>query len=425
MKRLICWTLILVMLLTAVPAMADNTKTSGQYTYEIKGNGSITITKFLGNSRSGDVYIPNMIDGYTVTAIGDEAFAQIYLKGCSVTLPDGIKSIGDKAFFDTGISAINLPSSLQRIGVGAFYNCTSCQFKLTPNHPYFAVIDKGLYDKTNKELITYNYGGLPDNAIIQIPDGIKIIGGFAFAGNYKNRLIIQLPSSLISIGDYAFAQGLDSQMGDNSWLQEISGNLSNLKTIGEGAFMNCHVFNCHITMSDVETIENKAFYGSTVMFMDGRKPGKQSYSIIFDGSPLNQIGDEAFDRLNFDIGGDICNYFSIDTTRCSNIGIGNSGIGMLLINENCFSPRLTTIPTGLNPKCSSLPSTVTAIQAQAYTDVVTNFRLSTSLTDIAVDAFPKGSTFIVDAGSYAELWCSENGFGYSIEGQDNLDWLNN
>lgn len=242
------------------------------------------------------------------------------------------------------------------------------------------------------------------------------------------KLIIQLPSSLISIGDYAFAQGIDSQMGGDSWLQEISGNLPNLKTIGEGAFMNCNIYNCHITMSAVETIEDKAFYGSTVLFMDGEKPDKQSYSIIFDGSPLNQIGDEAFDKLGFvigGIGGYACNHFSIDTTRCSNIGIGNSGIGMLMGIESRFSPQLTTIPTGLNPKCSSLPSTVTAIQTKAYTDVVTNFRLSTSLTDIAVDAFPKGSTFIVDAGSYAELWCSENGFGYSIEGQDNLDWLNN
>lgn len=420
MKRLICWTLILVMLLTAVPAMADNTKTSGQYTYEIKGNGSITITKFLGDSRSGDVYIPNMIDGYTVTAIGDEAFAQIDLQGCSVTLPDGIKSIGDKAFFDTGISAINLPSSLQHIGDGAFYNCTSCQFKLTPNHPYFAVIDKGLYDKTSKKLITYNYGDLPDDTVIQIPDGIKIIGGFAFAGGSKEGLIIQLPSSLISIGDYAFAKGIDSQWYEGrSVIKTISGNLPNLKTIGKGAFKNCGVCYCYITMSAVETIEDEAFYGSSMGSTNGS-------SIIFDGSPLNQIGDKAFDSLSCGgLSGEFYNYFSIDTTRCSNIGIGNSGIGMLLINESCFSPQLTTIPTGLNPKCSSLPYTVTAIQTKAYTDVVTNFRLSTSLTDIAVDAFPEGSTFIVDAGSYAELWCSENGFGYSIEGQDNLDWLNN
>ena len=67
------------------------------------------------------------------------------------------------------------------------------------------------------------------------------------------------------------------------------------------------------------------------------------------------------------------------------------------------------------------------IKSNAYTDNVdvVDYYLPSTVKIIAVDAFPKGSTFIVDADSYAELWCSENGFGYSIEGQDNLDWLNN
>ena len=89
-----------------------------------------------------------------------------------------------------------------------------------------------------------------------------------------------------------------------------------------------------------------------------------------------------------------------------------------------FSSKLTTIPAGFELTVP-LPDTVTAISSYAFNSVVTDYQLSSSLTNIAVDAFPKGSTFVVDEGSYAELWCSENGFGYSIEGQDNLDWLNN
>lgn len=99
-----------------------------------------------------------MIDGYTVTAIGDEAFARASSNSSSysVTLPEGIKTIGEKAFFRANISEINLPSTLQQIGSAAFYGCPCCQFKPTANHPYFAVIDEGLYSKVNKELIAYS-----------------------------------------------------------------------------------------------------------------------------------------------------------------------------------------------------------------------------------------------------------------------------
>lgn len=76
MKKILALSLACVLLLTAIPAMAVDTRKSGLYTYEIKGNGTITIADFDWDNNNGDIYIPNMIDGYTVTAIGDEAFAK-------------------------------------------------------------------------------------------------------------------------------------------------------------------------------------------------------------------------------------------------------------------------------------------------------------------------------------------------------------
>ena len=133
MKRLICWAIVLVMLLTALPAMADNTRTSGLYTYEIKGNGTITITSFDWKTNgNADIYIPNMIDGYTVTAIGDEAFkCERRREGkCSLTLPDTITAIGKKAFWKASLSRINLPDNLQNIGYGAFVG-NNCEFVIS------------------------------------------------------------------------------------------------------------------------------------------------------------------------------------------------------------------------------------------------------------------------------------------------------
>ena len=82
----------------------------------------------------------------------------------------------------------------------------------------------------------------------------------------------------------------------------------------------------------------------------------------------------------------------------------------------------------LNPDLDVLPETVTSIASQAYTDVRYDFVLGSWITFIAPDAFTKGSTFIVENGTYAEQWCIENGFRYAYDygnGEADLDWLSN
>lgn len=408
MKKIISLMLMVAMLLTALPAMADNVRTSGLYTYAIKGNGTITITDFDWNKNDGDIYIPNMIDGYTVTAIGAGAFAAGYSNNSySVTLPEGIKTIGEKAFFRANISAINLPSTLQQIGSAAFYGCPNCQFKSTVNHPYFAVLDNGLYNKANKELIAYSLGLTKGSTTITIPEGIQVIGAYALAEHSSSNksVRISLPSTLVSIGDYAFANGS---------VHTISGNLTNLKSIGIGAFQDLYTVMCDLRMPSIETIGDNAFDDSH-LYAPSSYSGdyiNKNCAIDFTGSPLTQIGNDAFNDIYSSIYDR--NVFIIPIQNCANIGSGNQGLGMLITDASDFSPLLTTIPSGLNPQVNALPDTVTTIESGAFTKKKSDFRLSKYLKEIAVDAFPKDSTFIVDAGSYAEFWCSENGFGYSI-----------
>lgn len=121
MKRFAGLILVFVMLLAALPAMADETRKSGDFRYTLKNNGTATIVGYTGGEDS--IIIPQMLDGYTVTAIGDEAFDNslgLYGYGnktySSVTLPDTIKSIGEFAFRDTKITSINLPNGLEDIG---------------------------------------------------------------------------------------------------------------------------------------------------------------------------------------------------------------------------------------------------------------------------------------------------------------------
>lgn len=118
------------------------------FQYAVSDNNEVTITGFNDDRSdigvpSMDVVIPETIDGMPVTAIGAGAFESKLIK--TVSIPVGIKTIGDNAFKScaslTGVtfagggltaigdgafqlcqklSAITLPETLQTIGVNAF-----------------------------------------------------------------------------------------------------------------------------------------------------------------------------------------------------------------------------------------------------------------------------------------------------------------
>ena len=389
MKKIIVLALVLLLALATIPAFADDEHKSGLFTYDLKKNGTVVITGYDWNNSKGDVIIPATIDGYSVVAIDDYAFqvesglSSSYKKAI-VTIPDSIISIGKCAFINAPISSINIPNSIQSIGDGAF--CQESfqirpflQFRIDPNHPNFAVVDGCLYNKKEKKLLFAPKVG------VNIPEGILAIGDYVFKDTYPSAVDkeeYKLPSTLISIGDYAFA---DAGRSDYPCPKlEIPKGTT---TIGSHAF--------------------EGFEGTVVM----------------DATLIKTIPDYAFYYAYLDYPFtpiEIANPEYIES-----IGVWNNTLGHAFIDASCFSPSITTIPTGFNPATSELPDTITTIESKAFIDWVDDLKLPSSITSIAEDAFPQGSTFIVEAGSYAQRWADENGFTYTVEGQGNLDWLNN
>ena len=98
----------------------SNNVNTQEFEYIIE-NGSVTITKYLGNKTS--IQIPNNIEGLPVQKIGENAFSNTKVK--NVTLPSGCLEIDWFAFYGCyALTTVYISSNVNTIGYGAFDSCS-------------------------------------------------------------------------------------------------------------------------------------------------------------------------------------------------------------------------------------------------------------------------------------------------------------
>lgn len=433
MKKSISFLLILAMILSMlciVPAAADGAvKKSGDFSYQVKQDGTAVITDYDFPSKSSGVLkitVPALIDGYPVTEIGESAFHYgSNGQNVRILLPDGITKIGDFAFRDLKLTELNIPDSVEEIGDGILSSNANTTLNISMNHPHFALMNGLLYNKQQKKLIASITDYLRSG---DIPEGIVSIGNYAF--NDTVIYDVTFPRSLKEVGTQAFESCLFG--GDIVF--------PCVQTLSAYAFYHCGVYfeyDCTINFQSLEEIGKLAFgfvkrsYQKEDPLFGGYYTAYKYIGINFGNSPITVIPDNTFfsDNKFWGKGFEVIN---INVKSIISIGNGNNMLGPFFKSLSNFSPYLTNIPTGLNPHIDSLPNTVKRIESKAYISPYnedykrTDFYLPTSLEYIAEDAFATGSTFIVEPDSYALRWCKDNGFGYKINGEkQDLDWLNN
>lgn len=175
----------------------------------------------------GDVVIPSTVlyQGikYKVVAIGNSAFAEeeqdwnfpIRSSLNSVTISEGVKYIGSRAFSDCVVlKKVVLPSTITSIGQYAFYECRQMESIEIPNS--VKKIDEGTF---------YFCKGL--KTIIM--GDIESIGSSAF-GVCSNLESFNIPESVTSIGERAFS--------DCGNLIEVIANIKKPFSLGNNAFVN-------------------------------------------------------------------------------------------------------------------------------------------------------------------------------------------
>ena len=189
----------------------------------------------------------NTIIPNSVTKIGVGAFY-----GCSsltkVTIPNSVTEIGESAFAGCSVTQVNIPKSVTKIGAGAFGSCSGLtSISVANDNPNYdsrnncnAIIET----ETNtliagcKNTIILNsiikignsaFVGCSDLIQVKIPNSVTEIGADAFA-RCSGLTQVNIPNSVTKIGDSAFARC--------SGMTQV--NISNSVTkIGDHAFADC------------------------------------------------------------------------------------------------------------------------------------------------------------------------------------------
>ncbi len=228
-------------------------------------------------NKSGEYIIP---DG--IKKIGDDAFF-----GCteltSVVIPETVTEIGMNAFKECiNITEFNLPESLEFINDGAFYGCSKLKSVNIPRK--ISKINK----RTFSECKSIKHFNIPDSVTeigdyaftcceslesITVPEGVKSMGIYLFSlcSSLKN---VKLPSYLpeLKTGFFSDCISLKSVKLPDC-LTKIEKNLfynckalENIKipegvtSIEEYAFYNCEALNNVTFPSSLKSIDEYAFW---------------------------------------------------------------------------------------------------------------------------------------------------------------------
>ena len=240
----------------------------------VKGTEATIIgTQASASSLSGALNIPATVsDGthtYNVTDIGGGTAWGIrgnfagFKNITSLSIPEGVKTIGDKAFSGcTGLTGtLTLPSTLESIGVEAFSGCSGFTGTLDIPNSVTAMGESTFQGCTGLTKAVFpsgmsttgvgtfcNCSGITE---FVIPSNVTAIGEGTFLNCTGVTGTITIPNNVTSIGGDAFS---------GCGLTNIT-IPATVTTIGESAFRYCKNLTSIIIPTGVTTIDTMTFQG--------------------------------------------------------------------------------------------------------------------------------------------------------------------
>jgi putative cell wall-binding protein len=286
------------------------------------------------NGSGGNIAIPN-----GVTSIGDKAFWICGYDVTSITIPDSVKSIGECAFgFCENLKSVIIGDGVTSIGKQAFLECKNLASVTIPN-----------------SVKSIGYGAFQDCSkltSVTIGNSVTSIRDYAFS--CTGLTSVNIPNSVTSIGEYAFSS-CDS-------MTSISiGN--GVTSIRKDMFSGCD------NLAAIDVNAGNPVYSSTdgvLLSKDKREligcPRGKTGAYVIPGG-VTSIGNEAFYQCK----------------KLTSVSISNG---------------VTNIGSGAFQKCDGLtsvaiPDSVTSIGDRAFEEclALTNLTVPNSVTSIGDEAF--------------------------------------
>ncbi len=274
----------------------------------------------------------------------------------SVILGDNIKRIPDYMFNDTEkIENVVIPESVTEIGSYAFCGSSIENIKLPSS---LIVIEAGAFANTDIKI--------EGNAL---PDGLRIIGDYAFSGN-NGIEELYIPDSVVDIAECAFEYCVN--------LKKVKMS-SNVKLIASSAFAYCPLLEEFIWDADVKLIADYAFYNCKALKDFNFAGVELVYPNSFTNSGVTLVtlghdkNDEATDLIMIET------QSFMDCENLETVAIGGN---------------VTTIKSEAFASCSSLETAV----------------ISDSVINIATNAFDNcdSLTIYCEEDSYAHKYAVKN-----------------
>ena len=203
---------------------------------------------FSENKVVEEVILPD-----SVTSIGYWAFnGATNLK--KVNIPAACECIGQYAFQRTALEELVIPASYTGVILEGAFAHTNVRIIVEEGNPIYQVVDDCLLTNKNTVLHYYEADGAET---VTVPDGMKYIALFAFAGSTNLKKVV-LCDGIVSIGSYAFegCSALDTiQLPDS------------LEKIGGSAFSSCTALKEMVLPENLKELKGYVFSSSGLEYI--------------------------------------------------------------------------------------------------------------------------------------------------------------